>query len=332
MQYTANRKYPKPEGSDYVRISDLNQVADGVDSDIGDLTQLRTPTKTEIVAAINEAAEMGGGHPPYYNESTNTWWEWDQATIQYVDTGRRVTATVTEDSTVTLPEGEDAVVENVGTQMDARFKFSIPRGDKGEAARITGVSAITLDPAASAYANRVGNDQSLAIEFGIPQGIQGVKGDTGAKGDTGNKGDTGATGAVGPQGEQGPQGIQGIQGEIGPQGEVGPVGPKGADGVSGRIMDGVYNMPGVDGPYQTLPAFADTQEGDQYIVDDPSVDSLKDLYIHGVGGADWTISRSWGGVPGPKGDTGEQGARGEQGTQGGQGIQGERGPHRAHLR
>ncbi len=292
MNHTPNNGLNQPEGNDYVRVDDFNQNADRIDALFGNPTELTTPTKDNYARAISEAANMGGGHPPYFNEATGTWWEWDQATIQYVDTEKPITAKIRVGSTTTLAPGMDANVVNSGTELDVVLEFEIPRGDKGEAARITGITANTLPPGSAATATMGGNDQGRTFTLGIPQGVQGVQG---------------GVGPVGPQGIEGP---------------VGPTGPKGQDGVSGRIMDGIYNMPGVDGPYRTLPAFADTVEGDQFIVDDPSVESLRDLYIHGAGGTDWTINESWSGVPGPQGEQGPQGTQGPTGATGEKGDKG----------
>ena len=67
-------------------------------------------------------------------------------------------ATVYVGSTTTLPVGQDATVENVGTQYNAVLDFGIPQGPQG------------------------------------PQGAKGDKGDTGAQGETGPRGPQGEKG------------------------------------------------------------------------------------------------------------------------------------------
>jgi hypothetical protein len=84
-------------------------------------------------------------------------------------------------------------------------------------------------------------------------------------------------------------------------------GDKGDDGVSVDMQQGVYAV-------DTLPAFEDTAEGQAYLVLD--ADSKYDLYIHGIGGTDWTIIDDWGGVPGPQGAKGDKGDKGDPGKDG----------------
>ncbi|MDQ5882071.1 MAG: hypothetical protein QG616_1903, partial [Pseudomonadota bacterium] len=45
----------------------------------------------------------------------------------------QIPAQVSVDSVTTGASGSNAAVENVGTPGNARLKFTIPRGDKGEA-------------------------------------------------------------------------------------------------------------------------------------------------------------------------------------------------------
>lgn len=87
-------------------------------------------------------------------------------------------------------------------------------------------------------------------------------------------------------------------------GPVGAQGAKGDPGVSVSIVGGIYytgDSPTVEGDLP-LPAFAETQEGNAYIVRDTA--KKYDFYMHNVGASDWVIIDDWGGVPGPKGDTG----------------------------
>ena len=79
----------------------------------------------------------------------------------------------------TLPAGQSATVENVGTQQDVRLVFGIPQGQ---------------------------------------QGIQGETGATGPQGEQGIQGPQGDQGIQGQQGVQGPQGIKGEQGPAGEDG------------------------------------------------------------------------------------------------------------------
>lgn len=57
---TPNLGLKKPEVSDRVNVSDLNENADLLDAIIGKLSDLNTAQKDSLVAAINEAAQRGG--------------------------------------------------------------------------------------------------------------------------------------------------------------------------------------------------------------------------------------------------------------------------------
>ena len=82
---TPNLNLTKPMGTDYVRIGDFNDNADKLDASIGDLGQLTTAEKTNLVGAINEANDHGT-YPPYIGANKN-WYVWSSATAQYVDSG-----------------------------------------------------------------------------------------------------------------------------------------------------------------------------------------------------------------------------------------------------
>jgi len=82
---TPNLNLIKPAGTDYVRIGDFNDNADKLDVSIGDLGQLTTAEKTNLVGAINEANDRGA-YPPYIGANKN-WYVWSSATAQYVDSG-----------------------------------------------------------------------------------------------------------------------------------------------------------------------------------------------------------------------------------------------------
>ena len=114
-------------------------------------------------------------------------------------------ATVDVDSTTTLAAGSDAKVTNTGTTSAAKFKFEIPRGDKGAKGdafeysdftqdQINGLKgpkgdAATCDVDAStttgaagslAKVENVGTTSAAKFKFTIPRGDKGAKGDAGA--------------------------------------------------------------------------------------------------------------------------------------------------------
>jgi len=111
-----------------------------------------------------------------------------QAQFDSITTGGNVTinSTVSVAETITVSAGIPALVENIGTNINANLKFSIPQGPQG-------IQVATGSTGATG-----------------PQGIQGV---TGATGPQGIQGITGATGATGPQGVQGIQGVTGATGK-----------------------------------------------------------------------------------------------------------------------
>jgi len=111
-----------------------------------------------------------------------------QAQFDSITTASNVTinSTVSVAETITVSAGIPASVENIGTNINANLKFSIPQGPQGLQGA-TGATGATG-----------------------PQGIQGA---TGATGSQGIQGITGATGATGPQGVQGIQGVTGATGK-----------------------------------------------------------------------------------------------------------------------
>lgn len=167
---------------------------------IGNLEELDTTAKNNLVAAINETMTKGGG-------------EVDPAEIQQI-----VDEYLAEHPPAPGKDGKSAyeiAVENgyLGTQ--AQWLESL-RGEQGPA-----------------------GPQGPKGEKGDTgeQGPQGPQGATGAQGQKGEKGDTGPQGPQGIQGEQGPQGIQGIRGEQGATGPEGPQGQKGDTGAQGPPGD-----------------------------------------------------------------------------------------------
>lgn len=105
--------------------------------------------------------------------------DYHPATKKYVDDG---IPTVDVGQTTTGAEGTDALVTNSGTNRRPILNFTIPRGDKGDAAGFDTptAAATTLAPGSQATATVVASGAStnkkFAFTFGIPQGIQGVQG------------------------------------------------------------------------------------------------------------------------------------------------------------
>lgn len=316
---------------------------DAIQAQIGNLNDLTTKAKENLVAAVNEAARSGGGsggagtidmrvaggYIQYSNDDGATWENLIAiADLKGADGKNGITPTIGENGNwylgdedtgkpsrgATGPQGADGKDGTQGPKGDPGPQ-GIP-GEKGEA-----------------------GPQGPRGETG-PQGERGLKGDAGPQGVPGEKGADGAKGDTGPQGERGPQGIpgaQGIPGETGPQGERGPQGPKGDKGDPGQKGETGSGFV-VKGYYGTVSALQTSVKnpavGDAYGV---GASEPYDIYIYDG------VTRTWinngplqgaKGDPGPKGDKGEPGEQGPKGDtgpigktgpQGEQGIQGQKG-------
>lgn len=244
---------------------------------IGNMDELTTADKNTLVAAINEAAQSGGGSGGGGLPAGGT-------------PGQVLTRTASGSA------WQDGTPGPVGPQG--------PEGKKGDKG----------DTGAAGETGPTGPKGEQGIQG--PKGDPGDKGDpgaAGAKGDTGpyftpsvsaegviswsnngglnNPPETNIRGPQGERGIQGEQGIQGKQGEQGIQGEQGPQGiqgPKGADGPKGDT-----------GPYFT-----------------PAVSAEGIISWSNNGGLDNPASVSIKGPQGAKGDTGTKGDTGAQGEQG----------------
>lgn len=158
-----------------------------IEAMIGNLDDLTTESKNNLVAAINEATQSGGG--------ASIAMRVDGGYIQYsTDEGKTwvnliAKAELKGDTGAQGPKGDTGPTGPEG-----------PQGPKGDA---------------FTYADFT-EAQLLALKG--PKGDKGDKGDTGSKGDTGAQGPKGDTG---PQGERGPQGEQGATGSAGAAGKDG---------------------------------------------------------------------------------------------------------------
>lgn len=288
---------------------------------IGNLNDLNTEAKNNLVAAINEAAQSGGGG------STSIAMRVDGGYIQYsTDNG------------------------NTWVNLIAEADLKGDKGDKG-ADGVDGVNGKDGAPGKDGkdgtngitpHIGENGNWYLGNTDTGKPsRGEQGVKGDKGdkgadgapgAKGDKGDKGDTGATGPQGPKGDTGatgatgatgPQGIQGVQG---PQGDKGDPGKDGHSPVVTATKSGKTTTISVDGT--AIATVEDGTDGAPGVAGTPGKDGVDGITPHIGGNGNWYLGDTDTGKPsrgeqGLKGDTGDTGPQGIQGVQG---PQGERGP------
>ena len=189
---------------------------------IGNLEELDTKEKENLVAAINEAMTKGGyvdhteilkiveeylaAHPPAPGEDGKTAYEiavengFSGTETQWLESLRGEQGPAGPAG----PQGEKGDTGEQGPQGATGAQG--PKGEKGD----TGPQG----------------PQGIQGERG-PQGIHGIQGEQGPAGPQGEKGDTGAQG---PAGDTGPQGPAGPKGEKGDTGARGATGPAGADG------------------------------------------------------------------------------------------------------
>ena len=192
---------------------------------IGDLDELETTARDNLVAAVNEALSNGGA-------------------VDEEEIRRIVEEYLAANPPAPGEPGADGksayeiAVENDFSGSEAEWLESLrgEQGPKGE----TGATG----------------PQGEKGDTG-PAGETGPKGDTGATGSKGDKGDTGATGATGPQGpkgDTGPQGPKGDTGDTGPQGPKGDTGDTGPQGPKGEKGDtGATGATGPQGPAGATP-------------------------------------------------------------------------------
>lgn len=79
----------------------------------------------------------------------------DAATIEIVDT-------------ITLDPGEGAKVENIGDKQNARFKFSIPKGAKGNTGDAATIEIGTVKPGKKFTITNVGDEHEVILNFTYP--------------------------------------------------------------------------------------------------------------------------------------------------------------------
>ena len=168
---------------------------------IGNLDDLETTAKENLVAAINEVLSNGGG-------------EADPEAVQKI-----VDAYLAENPPASGADGKDGVTPTIGDNgnwyLGDTDTGKPSRGDTGA----TGPQGPKGDTGAT--------------------GPKGDTGDTGPQGPAGPKGEQGIQGEQGPQGPSGPQGEQGPKGDKGDTGTKGDKGAAGKSAYS-YAQDGGY--------------------------------------------------------------------------------------------
>lgn len=239
QQDFAVHKRAKPAGYVYTPTDQITLQT--IQRQIGDLADLATEEKENLVAAINEVARMGGrmilrvadGYIQYSTDGGSTW----QNLIAVADL-----------------EGADGITPHIGdngnwylgttdTGKPSRGATG-SKGDPGIAGKDGHSPVVTATKSGKTTTISVDGTAIATVEDGADgkPGAAGADGVTphigdngnwylgvtdtgkpsrGEKGDTGEKGEKGGTGATGPQGPKGDTGMQGPQGEKGNKGDKG---------------------------------------------------------------------------------------------------------------
>lgn len=254
---------------------------------IGDLNDLDTEAKNNLVAAINEAAQTGsgsasiamrvdGGYIQYSTDDGKTWVNLIAEADLKGDKGDKGDKGADGVDGVNGKDGAPGKDGKDGTNgitphIGENGNWYIGNTDTGKPSRgEQGAKGDKGDKGADGAPGAKGDkgDAFTYSDFTAEQlaALKGEKGDTGAIGPQGPKGDTGQQGPKGEKGDTGPQGLQGIQGVQGPQGERGPAGADGTIGPQGPKGDkgdtGLQGPQGEKGPKgDTGPAGATGSDG-----------------------------------------------------------------------
>ena len=201
---TANLGLKKPDGADYVQVSDFNGNSNILDAIIGKLGELRTEEKSSLVAAINEAMISGGLDSPYVDSTTGHWFTWDNTLLKFIDTGvvaaggrwytgTAITGTSSTptsfDTGITLAQPGDLYLNTVtsyvylcvtaGNQSTAKWTYLCSiKGNTGEQG-LRGLTGAVVTPSVNATTGIISwtNDGGLVNPPSV--NIKGQKGDTG---------------------------------------------------------------------------------------------------------------------------------------------------------
>ena len=202
------------------------EMLSSLNDKIGNIGQLTTTDKTNLVAAVNEVKQTADNKQDKLIAGEN---------ITIAPDGKTISATGGSSASIAMRVDGGYIqysTDNGKTWVNLIAESDL-KGDKGDKG---------ADGAPGAKGDK--GDAFTYSDFTAEQlaALKGEKGDTGATGPQGPKGDTGATGATGATGPQGIQGVQGPQGERGPAGADGAIGPQGPQGDKGDP-----GSPGKDG-------------------------------------------------------------------------------------
>ena len=212
------------------------EMLSSLNDKLGNIGQLTTTDKTNLVAAINEVKEIADDKQDKLIAGENITIAADGKTISAIGGSTSIAMRV-DGGYIQYSTDNGNTWVNLIAEADLKGNKG-DKGDKGDKGA-DGAPGVKGDK----------GDAFTYSDFTAEQlaALKGEKGDTGAIGPQGPKGDTGQQGPKGEKGDTGPQGPQGIQGEQGIQGiqgVKGDKGDKGADGANGT--DGHTPVKGTD--------------------------------------------------------------------------------------
>ena len=327
--------------ADYVFTPTEQITIQTIQSQIGDLSDLTTEAKGNLVAAINEAAASGGagsmdlrvadGYVQYSTDGGMTWT--NLIAMADLKGGKGDKGDPGEKGDPGAPGAKGDPGEKGDTGVAGPQGETGPAGPQGPAGTPgkDGHSPVVTATKSGKTTTIIVDGSVIATVEDGADGKPGAAGQAGASGadgitphigDNGNwylgvtdtgkpsrgemgpqgpKGDTGSHGPKGEKGDTGPQGLQGIQGVQGPQGERGPAGADGAIGPQGPQGD--KGDPGVPGKDGHSPVVTATKSGKTTTisVDGTAIATVED-------GADGTPGVA--GAPGKNGTDGRTPVKG----------------------
>ena len=225
--------------ADYVFTPVDQKTLDDLQSQIGDLADLTTEAKANLVEAINEVAASGGGvgsmdlrvaggYIQYSNDGGKTWGnliavaELKGADGAAGQDGHSPVVTATKSGEATTISVDGTAIATVEDGADGAPGKNGADGKPGAAGADGAKGADGVTP----HIGDNGNWYLGKTDTGKPS-----RGATGAKGDAGA---TGPAGPAGPQGHAGAPGKDGAPGAPGAQGEKGEKGDPGTPGAAGH--------------------------------------------------------------------------------------------------
>lgn len=190
---------------------DVEIVAEDMSSSVLDEATAAALAAADRAEAAAKAAEHmveihrgPAGKSPYKGENGN-WFEWDEETGQYVDTGTKAkgetgaTPNISIGTVTTVEPGTPAGATMGGTPEAPVLNLDLPKGAVGTTPNFTIGTVTTGEPGTPVVVTITGTAEAPVLNITIPQGMQGNSGYQGAAGElevVNNLTDGGATAAL----------------------------------------------------------------------------------------------------------------------------------------